>query len=148
MTLDRDEWNAEITNEIWVLKIRDTIIQCEMFIIRVLHFSPNTQLPHFYLLNYLSSLINWLPDEVTCQTPIAKTAMSLLQDYYYCPRIVRNKPEVTAISILVLTSQIYGLKVPLADLDNWYRTLCPELSSETIWEIIDEIVEMYNSIKE
>lgn len=148
VTLDRDEWNNEVANDGWLLRIRDTVIQCEMFIIRVLHFLPYTRLPHFFLLNYLSTLENCLPDEVKSQTPLAKCAMSLLQDFYFSPSIVRHKPEEAAVAILVLTCQIYGLKVPLTeDTENWYRSFCPETRIDTIWEIIDDIMKIYE-IKE
>lgn len=148
VTLDRDEWQNEVANDGWLLRIRDTIIQCEMFIIRVLHFLPYTRLPHFFLLNYLSTLENSLTDEVKSQTPLAKCAMSLLQDYYFSSSIVRHKPEDVAVSILVFTSQIYGLEIPLTDhADNWYQSFCPDTQVDTIWEVIDDIMKVYE-IKE
>lgn len=46
VTLDREGSLAELGNDAWILSIRDTIIQCELFIMRVLHFDPSVRLPH------------------------------------------------------------------------------------------------------
>lgn len=145
VTLNREEWLNQLENDTLTLSYRDTIVQCEMFIMRVLHFTPHTNsLPHFFLLNYLQTLENWLPDQVTGQTPIGKCAMSLLQDFYFSSSIIRYKPTETAIAILVLTSQIYGLQIPLvAEQDNWFRAFCIDVRIDTIWEIIDEIMKIY-----
>lgn len=45
VTLDREIIN-ELGNDSWILSIRDTIVQCELFIMRVLHFDPSVKLPH------------------------------------------------------------------------------------------------------
>jgi hypothetical protein len=144
VTLNREEWLNQLENDSLSLSYRDTIVQCELYIMRVLHFSPHNQLPHYFLLNYLQTLENWLPEQVTGQTPIGKCAMSLLQDFYYSASIIRYKPTEVAVAILVLTSQIYGLQIPLVkDQDTWFRAFCIDVRIETIWEIIDEIMKVY-----
>lgn len=46
VTLNKDEALNELGNEAWILSIRDSIVQCELFIMRVLHFDPSVELPH------------------------------------------------------------------------------------------------------
>lgn len=45
-TLDKEEALNNLGNDSWILSIRDTIVQCELFIMRVLHFDPSVKLPH------------------------------------------------------------------------------------------------------
>lgn len=46
VTLDREGALNELGNDAWILSIRDSIVQCELFIMRVLHFDPSVKLPH------------------------------------------------------------------------------------------------------
>lgn len=117
-----------------------------MFIIRVLNFSPQTSLPHTYLLNYINTLENWLPDEVISEVPLAKCSISLLTDFYYNPNVVTYKPEEIALAVLVSTFQIYGLQLPLIDdYDNWFKIFNPDIKIELLWEIIDELLNVYEN---
>ncbi|KAG5680760.1 hypothetical protein PVAND_010247 [Polypedilum vanderplanki] len=144
VTLNREEFFNEMTNNTWILSIRDTIVQCEMFIMRVLDFSPQTTLPHIYLLNYINTLENWLPDEIISQIPISKCAMSLLQDFFYNSNIVSYAPDEIALAVLVATFQIYGLKIPLIDdHDTWFKIFNPDMKIDLIWEIIDELLKVF-----
>lgn len=87
---------------------------------------------------------NWLDDDTISQTPISKTAISLLQDFYSNPNIINFEAQNVAVACLALTFQIYGLKVPgIEDADQWYRAFCPDVSIEYIWEIIDQILKVY-----
>lgn len=46
VSLNREEALNELGNDSWILSIRDTVVQCELFIMRVLHFDPSVKLPH------------------------------------------------------------------------------------------------------
>jgi hypothetical protein len=145
VTLNREECLNEMANTSWILSIRDTIVQCEMFIMRVLNFSANTELPHPYLLNYISTVENWLPNTIISQIPIAQCCMSLLHDFYFNSNVVTYHPEEIAISILALTFQLYGLKIALVeDADNWFKIFNPSIQSELVWEIIEEVLKAYD----
>jgi cyclin-Q len=92
----------------------------------------------------LNIIENWLDDLTISQTPIVKTATSLLQDYYLNPKIIENEPEDIACACIVLTFQIYGLKLPgVEDTDTWYKAFCPKLQIDHVWEIIDQILKVY-----
>lgn len=46
ITLDREATLKELGNEAWILSHRDSIVQTELFLMRVLHFDPLIKLPH------------------------------------------------------------------------------------------------------
>lgn len=72
--------------------------------------------------------------------------MSLLEDFYSNPAIVEFEPEHIAVGVIALTFQIYGLKIPgLDDVDNWFKAFCPELTIDVVWEIIDQILKVYEA---
>lgn len=86
----------------------------------------------------------WLEDETISQTPFTQCAASLLQDFYSNPAIVIYEAEHVAGACLVLTCQIYGIKLPGSDdADTWYKAFCPDISIERLWEIIDQILKVY-----
>lgn len=97
-----------------------------------------------YLFSYLNTVENWMDDKTLSTTPITKCAISLLQDFYSNPNIISYEPHHVAAACLALTFQIYGLKIPaMEDSDTWYKAFCPDLTIEYIWEIIDQILRVY-----
>lgn len=46
VTLDREGTLNELGNDSWIISMRDSIVQTELFIMRVLHFDPSIKLPH------------------------------------------------------------------------------------------------------
>lgn len=87
---------------------------------------------------------NWLDEGTISETPIAKCAICLLQDFYHNPNIVSYEPDHIAVAVLALTLQIYGLKIPgleePASTDTWFKLFVPDMSIEQVWEIIDQIL--------
>lgn len=70
--------------------------------------------------------------------------MSLLQDFYYSSSVISYSAEQVATAVLVLTFQIYGFKIPLIDdFDNWYKLFSPDMKVELVWEIIEEILKVF-----
>ncbi|ELK25141.1 Cyclin-related protein FAM58A [Myotis davidii] len=70
----------ELDSQLWV--IWDSIVQCELLVLRVLRFQVSFQHPHRYLLHYPICLKNWLNPYSWKQTPISVTAWALLWDSY------------------------------------------------------------------
>jgi cyclin-Q len=46
VTLDKDGAMNQLGNDNWFHSIRDSVVQCELFIMRILHFDPSVKLPH------------------------------------------------------------------------------------------------------
>lgn len=67
------------------------------------------------MLHYLRSLQAWFGEEEWSKYPVAKTSMSLLQDFHHSPSILDYPPNLIAIACINLSLQIYGVVVPLMD---------------------------------
>ncbi|KAL1447624.1 hypothetical protein MTO96_028435 [Rhipicephalus appendiculatus] len=91
-----------LAEEYWCL--RDSIVQCELLMLRVLQFRVSVDHPHRYLLHYLRSLNDWLGPLTCgggggarsgppCQIPLAQVAWSLLCDMYLQPTCLRYPPS-------------------------------------------------------
>ncbi|XP_053453248.1 cyclin-Q-like [Nycticebus coucang] len=93
-------------------ELRDSIVQCELLMLRVLRFQVSFQHPHKYLLHYLLSLKNWLNRCSWQQTPIAITAWALLRDSYHGALCLRFRAQHIAVAVLFLALQVYGVDVP------------------------------------
>ncbi|XP_012890791.1 PREDICTED: cyclin-related protein FAM58A isoform X2 [Dipodomys ordii] len=100
----------ELNSRFWAL--RDSIVQCELLILRVLRFQVSFQHPHKYLLHYLISLKNWLNRYTWQRTPISVTAWALLRDSYHGGLCLRFQAQHLAVAVLYLALHIYGVEVP------------------------------------
>ncbi|XP_036082990.1 cyclin-Q isoform X4 [Rousettus aegyptiacus] len=129
----------ELDAHFWAL--RDSIVQCELLVLRVLRFQVSFQHPHKdggewladrgaavshsapkanwltgvslqYLLHYLISLKNWLNRYSWQRTPISVTAWALLRDSYHGGLCLRFRAQHIAVAVLHLALQAYGVEVP------------------------------------
>lgn len=146
-TINRGSQPLELGDEYW--SMRDTIVQAELFITRILKFEMATVHPHKYMLHYMKSLQDWFGVKQWNSLPVAKTAASFLQDFHHSAKILDHKPDHVAVSCLALAFQSYGVQVPLTDdVDEttaWYNIFCTDLTREKHWEIMEDIVEVYNT---
>ncbi|KAM5127881.1 cyclin-Q isoform 2-T2 [Callospermophilus lateralis] len=100
----------ELDSRFW--ELRDSIVQCELLMLRVLRFQVSFQHPHKYLLHYLISLKNWLNRYSWQRTPISVTAWALLRDSYHGGLCLRFRAQHLAVAVLYLALQVYGVEVP------------------------------------
>ncbi|XP_063102640.1 cyclin-Q isoform X6 [Cavia porcellus] len=100
----------ELDSRFW--ELRDSIVQCELLVLRVLRFQVSFQHPHKYLLHYLVSLKNWLNRYSWQRTPISVTAWALLRDSYHGGLCLRFRAQHLAVAVLYLALQVYGVEVP------------------------------------
>lgn len=146
-TLNRGSSPLELGDEYW--SMRDAIIQGELLLTRMLKFELNIEHPHKYMIHYMKSLKDWFGESNWNSMPIAKVAFSFLQDFHHSPAILNYKPSHIAICCLSLALQTYGIQVPLTDeteeLSTWYHVFVNDLSKEKLWEIIECIIDVYNT---
>ncbi|XP_005414183.1 PREDICTED: cyclin-related protein FAM58A isoform X1 [Chinchilla lanigera] len=100
----------ELDSRFW--ELRDSIVQCELLVLRVLRFQVSFQHPHKYLLHYLVSLKNWLNRYSWQRTPVSVTAWALLRDSYHGGLCLRFRAQHLAVAVLYLALQVYGVEVP------------------------------------
>lgn len=146
-TIHRGAIPLELGDEYWAM--RDTIVQAELFITRFLKFDLTTVHPHKYMLHYMKSLQDWFGVKEWNALPVAKMAASYLQDFHHSSKVLDHKPDHIAVCCLALAFQTYGVQVPLTeeldDVAAWYNVFCKDLSRDKHWEIIEDILEVYNA---
>ncbi|XP_062396631.1 cyclin-Q [Sardina pilchardus] len=131
----------ELDGKFW--ELRDSVVQCELLILRQLNFVVSFQHPHKYLLHYLVSVRNLLNRHAWSRTPIAETAWALLKDSYHGSVCVRHPPQHLALSVLYLTIQSYGVEMPSGELE-WWQALCDDISRGEIEDIMSELLQLYD----
>jgi len=114
-TLHPDRPHLRISNEYY--RLRNTLVDCELFLIRILGFHFQLNHPNKYLLHYLDTLSKWMM--ITPSTPIKNNinlidiAMSILQDTYYDSTLIKDfSPQHIAIAIIYLVVKTYDLDIP------------------------------------
>ncbi|KAM9180669.1 cyclin-Q isoform 1-T1 [Dugong dugon] len=133
----------ELDARFW--ELRDSIVQCELLMLRVLRFQVSFQHPHKYLLHYLISLKNWMNRYSWQRTPISVTAWALLRDSYHGGLCLRFRAQHIAVAVLHLALQVYGVEVP-ADAEAekpWWQVFSDDLTKPTIDSIVSDLIHIY-----
>lgn len=143
--LHRNKPPLDIDTTYWSL--RDSIIQCELFVARALQFQFAVDHPHKYLVHFLKSLYDWIDRRCTRQTPIASTAWALLCDSYHGNLCLSHQPDVIAVAVLHATLQCYGVSVPPQDDEDtrlqWWQIFVDGVQWREIKNVINELLDLY-----
>jgi len=126
--------------------MRDSVIQAELLLMRVLQFKLKVDLPHRYLLHYLKSLEDWLGEDTFRSIPIVQLAWTIIQDIYHSDIVLHYSPQLIAATIINLTLQVYGVVVPGCDEINdhpWYSVLHPDCSAKNVWDLQTKIIHIF-----
>jgi len=145
-TLHRTLEPLALGDEYW--NIRDAIVQTELFVLRMVEFKVRFQHPHKYLLHYLTSIRDWMSPDDWTKFPIAKTSWSLLQDLYHDPHVLSPDPSITALAVIQLALETYGVQLPLMggieSSDAWFKLMNKKATKERLWEVMTRAIEIYN----
>ncbi|XP_061407985.1 cyclin-Q isoform X1 [Lethenteron reissneri] len=145
--LNPDKELLQLSKEFW--ELRDSLVQCELLILRVLKFQISFTHPHKYLLYYLTSLRNWMGTWAWERAgPLAETAWALLSDSYLRGgAILRHRAQHVAAAALYLALECRGTEVPgnREARTSWWQALCEEdLSYEVLNAIVCELISTYD----
>ena len=128
------------------MSLKESIIDCELLLLRLLKFKVDTHLPHKYLNIYLQTLIRWMGDDSTA-AKLEASCWALLNDYL-CgdQRSLNHKPNQIAISIIELSLRLLDYQIPYNDeaLLPWNEVFDDRLSKQTIEEICDQIISLFD----
>ncbi|XP_032067686.1 cyclin-Q isoform X1 [Thamnophis elegans] len=133
----------ELDTHFW--ELRDSVVQCELLMLRGLCFRVSFQHPHKYLLHYLLSLKHWMNRHSWERTPVAAAAWALLRDSYHGPLCLQHPPQHIAVAVLYLALQCYGVEVP-ADAEAerpWWQVFSEDLSKPVMDQIVLELIQIY-----
>nr|XP_055045250.1 cyclin-Q [Misgurnus anguillicaudatus] len=131
----------ELDGKFW--ELRDSIVQCELLILRQLNFQVTFEHPHKYLLHFLLSVKSLLNRHAWSRTPIAETALAMLKDSYHGSVCFRHKPQHLAITCLYLALQTYGVQLPRGELE-WWQVFCADITKDAIETIMNELLQLYD----
>ncbi|UYV66685.1 FAM58A [Cordylochernes scorpioides] len=68
-----------------------------------------------YLLHYLRSILDWLPEQEAQRIPLARTCWRLLCDFHLSPVVLRHPPQHLALAVIQLALNIYVVTVPYSN---------------------------------
>ncbi|XP_056395712.1 cyclin-Q isoform X2 [Hyla sarda] len=133
----------EVDAKFW--ELRDSIVQCELLMLRLLSFRVSFIHPHKYLLHYLVSLKNWMNRHSWERTPIATASWALLRDSYHGDICLRYEAQHIAVAMLYFALQCYGVDVPGSESaeTQWWKVFSEDITKETIDSIISELIHIY-----
>lgn len=134
----------EMNNFFWDL--RNTIVDCELIILRVLKFKTHYVYPHKYLLYYLRSLLEWIGKSYTVNQRIALTCWSLLNDYYIDPKCIDNTAKSIAIAVIIIGLRLNEIAIPYNEeaVTSWINSLDTNISNDEVWTVVSNIISIYD----
>lgn len=138
-TLNPGRPPLDLTESYWTL--RDSIVKCELILLRFLKFQVANPHPHKVMLQYLKSINVGLDRER--QLSFARTAWSILCDWYTNPKCFEFEPRELTISILRL-----ALRLHMIDNAGGVLGLNEGVSEERIIEITRELMLTYITSEE
>uniref|UniRef100_A0A3P8UPL9 Cyclin-Q n=1 Tax=Cynoglossus semilaevis TaxID=244447 RepID=A0A3P8UPL9_CYNSE len=107
----------ECDKEFWDL--RDSVVQCEILILRQLSFQVSFEHPHKYLLHYMLSAKSLVNRHAWSRTPVTETSWALLRDCYHGSMCIRHSAQHIAIAMLYLALNSYGVELPVGEKPWW-----------------------------
>ncbi|XP_075902041.1 cyclin-Q [Nelusetta ayraudi] len=131
----------ECDEQFWDL--RDSVVQCELLILRQLNFYVSFEHPHRYLLHYLVSVKSLVNRHAWSRTPVAETSWALLRDCYHGDMCIRHTPQHLAIAALYLALNTYGVEVPVGEKE-WWQALCEDVTKADIDAVIKDLLQLYD----
>ncbi|CAH2316489.1 cyclin-related FAM58A isoform X1 [Pelobates cultripes] len=133
----------EVDGKFW--ELRDSIVQCELLMLRLLNFRVSFQHPHKYLLHYLMSLKNWMNRHSWDRTPIAKASWALLRDSYHSDICLRYEAQHIAVAVLYFALQCYGVDVPSNESSEtpWWQVFSEDITKVIIDHILYDLINVY-----
>ncbi|XP_068694246.1 cyclin-Q-like isoform X1 [Montipora capricornis] len=125
-------------------ELHDSLVNCELMMLRTLQFHVTFNNPHKYLLHYLKSLEDWLAEESF--DAIGQLSWSLLQDSFHTTLCLQHSPSNIAVAMIYFALNCLGITVPSHGAQStWWQAVCPASTEQEIQEIISNMIEFYSS---
>jgi cyclin-Q len=143
-TIHKTEEPLECDNRYWT--IRDSIVKCELLLLRMLRFRVSVLLPHRYLTCYLKTLCDWIADD-NISNKLSVTCVAVLNDYYCMDeRAITHMPNHIAIAVIKLSLQLIDYDIPYNDeaILSWNEAFDDSLTKDKMDQIVDQIISIYN----
>lgn len=136
-------------------KLRDSVTYFELLMLRILRFDLIIDSPHKYLIFYLKTLSNWVNDNENIER-LFTLSWSMLNDYCcYHPQSLQWPAHHTALATIELAIEISCPKMktilqPTSSCNDdreskhnsWYTNFDQKLKSDTVTQIINQLLEI------
>ncbi|XP_074713727.1 cyclin-Q isoform X1 [Strix uralensis] len=125
----------------WAL--RDSLVQCELLLLRVLRFRLPVAHPHKYLVQYLLALGRWGRRGGWGHPRVPGVSWALVRDGAAGGLGLRHPPQHLAAAALHLALSLCGRPAPPGAPPRWWQVLSPGLGPEELEEILRELLGLY-----
>ncbi|RWS07566.1 cyclin-related protein FAM58A-like protein [Dinothrombium tinctorium] len=127
------------------LCLKESIVRCELLVLRMLQFNLNYEKPHKHLRFYLTSLTAWLGKDRQIISRLSHNSKAFLNDFYRSPRCFHFKINHIAIAVIQFALECNQIKVPYDEKArvHWQQALCEDITEEIIETIIQELCRVY-----
>ncbi|EDV26279.1 Cyclin-related protein FAM58A [Trichoplax sp. H2] len=127
-------------------QLRDSVVNFELFMLRMLKFDVSSELPHKYLLHYLKSLQDWCGESNWTTNHINQLCWQLLQDTSLLPFILLYPPSVIATAVIYLAVKCNNIEVPSeGSTKPWWNVFSPNLNEEGLQQLCYKFMELYDT---
>ncbi|XP_078374961.1 cyclin-Q-like isoform X1 [Oculina patagonica] len=141
--LHKDRAPLEVGSLYW--QLHDSVVNCELMMLRSLQFHVTFNNPHKYLLHYLNCLEDWLDKESWSTSSVSQLSWSLLQDSFHTTLCLQYKPAVIAVAMIYFSLMCLGIKVPSQGAQlSWWKAICPGSTEDEIQTIIRNMIDLYS----
>ncbi|XP_064593124.1 cyclin-Q [Zonotrichia leucophrys gambelii] len=128
-----------LDGEFW--QLRDSLLQCELLLLRVLRFRLPQAHPHRYLLQYLLALGRWAGGP---WGRVPGVSWALLRDGAAGGLGLRHPPPHLAAAALHLGLELCGRGAPPGTPPRWWQVLSPGLTPAALEGIERELLALYS----
>uniref|UniRef100_A0A3P8TIW5 Cyclin-Q n=1 Tax=Amphiprion percula TaxID=161767 RepID=A0A3P8TIW5_AMPPE len=130
----------ECDKEFW--ELRDSVVQCELLILRQLNFHVSFEHPHQVGVSE-QSLVN---RHAWSRTPVAETSWALLRDCYHGAMCIRHTPQHIAIATLYLALNSYGAELAVGEKEWWQVSgkCATDVTKADIDAVISDLLQLYD----
>lgn len=108
--LHKEREPLEVGSFYW--ELHDSVVNCELMLLRSLQFHVAFNNPHKYLLHYLNCLEDWLDSDSCSTITINQLSWSLLQDSFHTMLFLEYSPAVIAVAMVYFSLICLGIQVP------------------------------------
>jgi hypothetical protein len=140
--IHRSKPPLDVCSTYW--KLKDSVAQYELFLLRALNFDMKVHLPHKYLLHYLLTLSYWVDTEEWNRSKISQVGWSILCDVFRTPLCLHYNPDFIAVSVLYMSVGIVGLKIECRGARRaWWEVYCPSKTENEIQSFASKLFAVY-----
>jgi len=139
--LHPDDDPLNIGERYWSL--RDSVLNCELYLLRMIQFDAALDYPQNYLLSYLNSLKPWVLPPQWEKANVSQMAWNLLQDSFHLP--VKEASEILALGVLKLAIDASELEISNEGTSIvWWKALCENANEDKLHSIGCDVMQVLN----